>query len=596
MNILRIIIILIFPLIGISQAPQRINFQSVLRNTNGEVVSNRTVSLRISILSGTITGPAVYVETHARTTDAGGLMSLQIGNGTLPSIDFATINWGNSAHFIKLEADFSGGNSYVLLGTQELMSVPYALYASKTDTGVLNLINRLAAKLNVSDTTILSNRINIKLNSSDFPVGSAIGNIMFFNGTRWVNLAPGADGQFLKMSLGSPVWGSAATVAGAPTSVTAVRGNSQAIVSFTAPTNGGSVITGYMVTSNPGGITATGISSPITVTGLTNGTVYTFTVVAAVEVASAASAAVTPATVPDSPTGVVATAGDTWASVAFVAPTNSGGSAITGYTVMSNPGNISGSGTTSPINVTGLTNGTAYTFTVVATNAVGSSVSSSSSTAVTPRVCPTSTITDIDGNTYNTIIIDSQCWMKENLKTSRYRNGVSIPIVTDATGWGSLTTGGRSWYNNDSTTYENPYGNLYNWYALADSIGLCPTGWGVPTDAEWTTLTTYLGGSTVAGGKMKATGTTYWSSESAGTDNSSGFSALPGGIRYYDGSLTYDGSFDYNTDLAFFWSATESDSNTAWIRYLSNLNGLVTRLNSIYSSKSNGASIRCLKD
>jgi uncharacterized protein (TIGR02145 family) len=398
------------------------------------------------------------------------------------------------------------------------------------------------------------------------------------------------------MSLGSPVWGSAATVAGAPTSVTAVRGNSQAIVSFTAPTNGGSVITGYMVTSNPGGITATGISSPITVTGLTNGTVYTFTVVAAVEVASAASAAVTPATVPDSPTGVVATAGDTWASVAFVAPTNSGGSAITGYTVMSNPGNISGSGTTSPINVTGLTNGTAYTFTVVATNAVGSSVSSSSSTAVTPRVCPTSTITDIDGNTYNTIIIDSQCWMKENLKTSRYRNGVSIPIVTDATGWGSLTTGGRSWYNNDSTTYENPYGNLYNWYALADSIGLCPTGWGVPTDAEWTTLTTYLGGSTVAGSKMKATGTTYWSSESAGTDNSSGFSALPGGIRYYDGSLTYDGSFDYITDLAFFWSATESDSNTAWIRYLSNLNGLVTRLNSIYSSKSNGASIRCLKD
>ena len=130
MKYLIIMSLLIIPMLGISQASQRINFQSILRNTNGEVVSNKAVSLRISILSDSITGPAVYVETHARTTDAGGLMSLQIGNGTAPSRDFATINWGNSAHFIKLEADFSGGNNYILLGTQELMSVPYALYAS----------------------------------------------------------------------------------------------------------------------------------------------------------------------------------------------------------------------------------------------------------------------------------------------------------------------------------------------------------------------------------------------------------------------------------------------------------------------------------
>ena len=147
--------LLIFPILGISQAPQRINFQSILRNTTGEVISNSSVSLRISILSDSITGPAVYVETHAKMTDAGGLMSLQIGSGTLPSTDFATIDWGGSAHFIKLEADFSGGNNYVLLGTQELMSVPYALYASKTDTSVLNLAARFSPlnnKLNIIDT------------------------------------------------------------------------------------------------------------------------------------------------------------------------------------------------------------------------------------------------------------------------------------------------------------------------------------------------------------------------------------------------------------------------------------------------------------
>ncbi|MDP4811696.1 MAG: hypothetical protein NWR65_11200, partial [Saprospiraceae bacterium] len=161
MNV-RIIIMVFFPVFAISQVPQKINFQSVLRNTTGEVVSNSSVSLRISILSGTITGTSIYSETHTKTTDAGGLMSLQIGSGTVLSGVFGDINWGSSAHFIKLEADFSGGSNFVVLGTQELMSVPYALYASKTDTSALNLTSRLATKLNATDTASLSNRINAK--------------------------------------------------------------------------------------------------------------------------------------------------------------------------------------------------------------------------------------------------------------------------------------------------------------------------------------------------------------------------------------------------------------------------------------------------
>ena len=131
---LRIIFLILLPIFGFSQAPQKINFQSILRNTNGEVVANKAVSLKISILSGSITGNSVYSETHIKTTDASGLISLQIGNGTVISGVFSAILWGNAAYFIKLEADFNGGSNYVLLGTQELMSVPYALYASKTDT------------------------------------------------------------------------------------------------------------------------------------------------------------------------------------------------------------------------------------------------------------------------------------------------------------------------------------------------------------------------------------------------------------------------------------------------------------------------------
>ena len=179
------------------------------------------------------------------------------------------------------------------------------------------------------------------------------------------------------------------TVSGAPTSPVATAGNTQASVAFVAPVStGGSTITGYTVTSSPTGFTGTGASSPIVVSGLSNGTAYTFTVVATNaagnSVASTASVAVTPFTVPNAPTSPVATAGNAQASIAFVAPIFNGGSAITSYKVTSSPGGFFNTGASSPIVVSGLTNGTAYTFTVVAINAAGNSVASTASATKTP--------------------------------------------------------------------------------------------------------------------------------------------------------------------------------------------------------------------
>ena len=403
-----------------------------------------------------------------------------------------------------------------------------------------------------------------------------------------------------------------------PTSVVATAGDASVSVAFTVPlSNGGSVITSYTVTSSPGGITATGAGSPITVTGLTNGTTYTFTVVATNAVgnslASAASAAVTPAaaaTVPGAPSGVVATAGDASVSVAFTIPTNNGGSVITGYTVTSNPGNITATGSSSPLTVTGLTNGTSYTFTVVATNAVGSSLASAASAAVTPAAassCSTSTITDVDGNLYHTVSIGTQCWTKENLRVTHYNDNTPIPL--DANGgsggtstiWQNLTVGSYAIYANEASSGTNAtnYGFLYNWYAAKgiDMTGsttyknLCPTGFHVPTDAEWTTLTDFLGGLSVAGGKMKQTGTTLWNTD-PGSTNSSGFTALPGGYRNNVGSFVNIGS------AAFFWSATELTGNNAWSRFLLNVDGTVYGNSNLYLNyiKSVGASVRCLED
>ncbi|MBF0459631.1 MAG: fibronectin type III domain-containing protein [Nitrospirae bacterium] len=184
---------------------------------------------------------------------------------------------------------------------------------------------------------------------------------------------------------------STATVPGAPTITAVAVGNGQVTLSFSAPSsNGGSAITKYTATSSPDNVTATGTASPITVTGLTNGTAYTFTVKAANAIgtgtASSASSSITPAaSVPGAPTGVTAKVGNAKTTISFTAPSSNGGSVITGYTVISSLDNITASGTASPITVTGLTNGNAYTFTVKATNAIGTGTASSASNSVTPR-------------------------------------------------------------------------------------------------------------------------------------------------------------------------------------------------------------------
>jgi len=198
-----------------------------------------------------------------------------------------------------------------------------------------------------------------------------------------------------------------ATVSDAPTGVTGTAGNGAVSLAFLAPlSNGGGGITGYTVTASPGGATASGTGSPIVVTGLTNGTAYTFTVTATNSVgtsaASTASSAVTPATVPGAPTSVAGVAGNGQVTVSFTAPSSTGGAAITGYTVTASPGGASATGTASPLAVTGLTNGTAYAFTVTATNSAGTSAASAASAAVTPATVPgaPTSVTGTRGNTH----------------------------------------------------------------------------------------------------------------------------------------------------------------------------------------------------
>ena len=196
------------------------------------------------------------------------------------------------------------------------------------------------------------------------------------------------------------------------------------------------------------------------------------------------------------------------------------------------------------------------------------------------------TVTDIDGNVYHTVTIGTQVWMVENLKVTHYRNGDSIPNITDDTEWGNLKTGAYCNYNNDPNNAD-AYGRLYNWYVVIDSRKICPAGWHVPTYKDWNILEAYLGGVPIAGGKIKEAGTAHWKSPNTGATNESGFTALPGGYRRFTGTFYYVGYYGY------WWSTRAYNVNNAWYNYLGYL---YSNLNRYFYSKTLGFSIRCLKD
>jgi uncharacterized protein (TIGR02145 family) len=188
---------------------------------------------------------------------------------------------------------------------------------------------------------------------------------------------------------------------------------------------------------------------------------------------------------------------------------------------------------------------------------------------------------DGDGNTYDTIVIGTQTWLQQNLKTSKYRNGDQIYLISDNEKWISWQIGAYCWYNNDPETYKNTYGALYNWNVAKANI--CPTGYHVPTTVDWKTLIDNLGGVYDAGAKLKEAGTVHWLSPNVGATNESGFTALPGGER-----LVGDGSFILIGKSGIWWASDDSK-----LISLSTASKVVGEP----SLPSNfGCSIRCIKD
>ena len=392
-----------------SQSPHGIPYQAVMRNLDGSIIANAIVNLTLMIHDGAASGPAVYEESQALTTNDQGLISCVVGQGSPVQGSFANIDWGNGSKFLHV---LMNG---VDIGTQQLMSVPFALH------------------------------------SNDVPVRVSETGDSLFVGSEVV-IMPGISAANY-----------AITVAGCLDNV-ACNYNPQATTE-----DGSCLIEGASCNDN----NANTINDIITVDCVCVGTPSLF---------------------------------------------------------------VQGNG-----------------------------------------------VTDIDGNFYPTIILGTQEWMQKNLAVTKYRNGNALVNAINASSW-NTTNGAFGIYGGSDVNNTN-YGKLYNWYAVNDSRGLCPTGWHVPTTIEWNAMEDYLGGVSVAGGKLKTID--GWNSPNLGATNESGYTGLPGGYRFTDGTYLF------NLQLGQWWTSTNSNTTTAHASRLFYQNAAV--LKSTYDKKI-GSSVRCLKD
>jgi uncharacterized protein (TIGR02145 family) len=553
-----------------------------------------------SVAKGITVMDTSYWNKKLNTSDTSGMLAnyrTRINN----KLDAKDTTLMLSNYLKKSEAITTGG-----VETNPVFNGSIAKGITATDTSYWN------RKLNTSDTVAISNRINSKLNISDFPRGVTMGNTIYWNGDNWVILAPGLPGQILSTGNdGKPIW---------INSIPMITTNTISGITTNSSSSGGNITSDGGATVSARGVVWSTSSSPTVslstktidgtgkgsfssaIIGLspnttyyvrsyaTNsvGTVYgneiTFTTNQVVIVPALVTTAVSSITTNSSSSGgnITSDGGATVSARGVV------WSASSSPTVSLSTKTIDGTGIGSFSSaITGLLPNTTYYVRSYATNSVGTGYGNEITFTSTSQV-----VTDIDGNTYNTVQIGTQIWMSENLKTFKYRNGTAIPVRN--TDWGNFTTGALCSYDNNEANIS-VYGLLYNWYTTKGD-SLCPMGWHVPTEGEWLTLRDYLGGiGDVVGGKMKSTGTTYWNSPNLGATNESGFSALPGGWK------NSNSRFQDIRNRAYFWSASgtqtntaSNDSSNAWQVSLDTQQEYFAISGN--NLKSYGLSIRCLKN
>jgi uncharacterized protein (TIGR02145 family) len=566
------------------QVPQKMSYQCVIRNASGVLMTNQSVGIRISILQGTATGNTVYQETYNPNpqTNANGLLSIEIGGGLTISGAFTSIDWSQGPYFLKTEADPTGSTNYTIVGTVQLLSVPYALYAKTSGNGFSGNYFDLTNK-----PVLFSGNYNDLMNKP-----------MYFDGT-WTNITgkpTSLSGYGITDGMNTTHVANSITSTNITNWNTAYSwGNHSGLYKSISYVPTWNEITGKPALFDGNWANVTGKPTTLSGYGITDG-------MSTSHVAN----------------GITSTMISNW-NTAFGWGNHAGLYRPIGYVptwseITSKPTTVSGYGITDAVANFGdqtIAGNKSFTGTISASSKnitnVGVPINDQDAatkayvdalqeklTMLDNTVKAGGPIKDIDGNSYNTLVLGTQTWMAQNLRTTRYNNGELIgttPRYYNALG---EATPKYQWdfFLNESNLIR---GRLYTWYAVTDIRGVCPVGWHLPSDDEWKILEMYLGmtkeqadrtSSTMSdvGNKMKTT--TGWFMDQNGT-NSSGFSALATGI--YNASTSFDGS----GQQCYWFSSTEFDATSVYTRSLSYEGPDVGR--PVYTKKF-GLSVRCVKN
>jgi uncharacterized protein (TIGR02145 family) len=617
MKHLAIFVFLLTIFHSLAQSPESIAYQGILRNSSGDIISNLPATLRFTITEGSFDGNTVWQETQTTTTNANGLINLFIGSSqTLTNID-----WNSGAKFLRVELQDNG--DFVIIGNQQIVSVPYALFAndamhSSTSDLAANATTSIFA--NSADSANFASNADVALsaNTADFATSAETAESAttaeFATNAETANSANFSDFATNASSAQTAIFSNSADFAS-----NAEGANTANFAAFADSSN-------YSTNS---GIAAQSITSEFSDSSAIANHSNNATFALNAENAENANFAITSATAFSANNANSANS----ANSANVALNGIAGVSAIGDSLFLANGNffiIPGISEANSSEVFGCSDPAACNYNPSVTQSnnscyypgfscndgdlnssndiwnsecqcqgttglVGSQHSCGAENVHSPDITYGSVV-DQSGNIYKTVDINGQVWMAENLKTESYSNGDAIAFNLTSSQWQSITTGAWAHYDNNPAA-ACPYGKLYNWYAISDPRGLCPIGWHVPTNSDWNALVTSLdqnanttctlcNQSNIAGGALKSLGISYWETNVAAT-NSSGFSALPSGFRSSNGSYSNAGF------TGFFWTSTDYSVGNAYSRIIY-YNTAELRSNG--NNKRSGFAVRCVQD